>query len=272
MTPKEAAFAADLCAERAGLQLDAGRSYRIEAALAPLARREGYLSVPELVRAVRERGDERLVWAMVEALVPAQTAFFRDPAVFEALGREIAALRGRRRDHPVRVLSAGCASGEEAFSLAMLVDEQGPEGAPVEILGVDLSHALLEKAQTGLFSRFDVQRGLSARRLVRCFENRGEAFSLAPRLRRSMRFQRVNLAEDVSRLGRFDVVLCRYVLGGMRPPARSGVLAGLAHAVAPSGWLALSPEDAFDADSLGLQPAPGIKGVYRLAEPLVAAA
>lgn len=267
MTPRDRDFAAALCAERAGLKVDPNRPYLFESALAPVARREGYLSVEELIRAARERAEDTLVCGIVEALAPAQTAFFRDPEVFDALGRLIDARSAA--GETVRVWSAACSSGQEVHSLAMLAHELA---APVQLFASDLSERLLEKAQTGLYSPFEVQRGLSARRLVRHFENRGDGFALAPHLRGLVRWRRVNLLDDLSRLGRYDLVLARYVLSGLLPQARVRALSGLVAALAPGGVLVLSPEDVLDVAALGLESDPGASGVYRLGEPIAVAA
>lgn len=264
MRPRDREFVARLCADRAGLRIEANRPYLYESALAPLARREGYLSVAELVRAVRDRGDERLVWRLVEAMAPAQTAFFRDARVFEAIADWLKDRAAEGSDEPLRIWSAACASGQEPYSLAMLVEELAPAGLDAEILASDLSERLLEKAQSGLFTQFEAQRGLSARRLVRHFENQGEGFALSRRLRDKVGWRRVNLLDDLGPLGRYDLVVARYVLGDMSPAARERVAGALANAVAPGGRLVLSPGDRISAGASGLQRLPGAPGVYAL--------
>ena len=268
MTSRDREFLSAVCAERAGLRIEAGRAYLMESALAPVARREGYGEVGEMVRAARDRGEERLIGAMVEALAPAQTAFFRDPEVFEAVAETVS--HGPPGE-PMRIWFAGCGPGQEAYSLAMLLDERGLAGR-AEIFASDLSARALEKAQSGIYGPLEVQRGLSADRLVRHFENCGEDFAISGALRRRVRWWRVNLIEDLSRLGLYDVVLCRYVLGSMVRSARLRALAGLAGALAPGGSLVLSPGDVIAAESLGLQPIAGAPGAWRYPEPPAAAA
>jgi len=246
-------FLAELCAERAGLRIDPRKAYLIESRLAPVARREGFGSTAELVAAVRTRSEERLAIACVGALAPSQTAFFRDRPVFEHLWRELAPQIARRRaDGVVRLWSAGCATGQEIYSLAMLqADEPAPTG-PVELFASDLSERLLDRARLGVYSSFEVQRGLSARQLVRHFENRDEHFQLAKRLRQEVRWRRVNLLDDLSPLGVFDVVLCRYVLSSLTEEAQRRVAQALAGVVAPDGVLVLGngepPPPGFVAD------------------------
>jgi chemotaxis protein methyltransferase CheR len=241
----EREFLSELCLVRAGFKVDPEKSYLIDSRLAPIARREGYASLAEFVEAVRVRGEERLVWAAVEALAQGETTFYRDPAVFETLAAavlpELAAARG---DAPLRIWSAGCATGQEIHSLAMMLAEQPHLAPSAKLFASDLSERALEKAQAGLYSQFEVQRGLPARRLVRHFEKRGEHFALSPRVRQMTRWRRLNLLEDFSELGRFDLILCRYVLGGLAPFAQERVLKGLAAALAPDGRLVLGRGEA----------------------------
>jgi chemotaxis protein methyltransferase CheR len=266
MTPRERDYVAGLCAARAGLNIETERAYLLENRLGVLARCEGYGSITELVRAVHDRGEERLVWAVVEALAPAQTAFFRDPEVFAALGSELEAAAARGT---VRVWSAACGSGQEIYSIAMLLEERGVEG--VELLASDLNERLLEKARLGLYSPFEVQQGLSARRLVRHFANADEAFVLDAELRRQVKWRRLNLLDAPNGVGAFDLILCRYVLGSLLPAARERVLANLASALRPAGRLVLGPKETASAAS-GLVPVPGLPGAFELPTRVRAAA
>ncbi|WP_297691604.1 protein-glutamate O-methyltransferase CheR [Phenylobacterium sp.] len=267
MTPREREFVAALCAERAGLSLEHRRGYLMDSALAPVARREGYLSISELVRAARDRADERLSWAIVEGLAPPQTGFFRDPEVFAAV---VDALPAGRAE-PIRIWSAACGSGQEVYSLAMLLAERAAVPA-AEIFGSDLSQRLVDKAKTGLYSAFEVQQGLSARRLVHHFEQQGESFAVAPRLRQGLRWRRANLLDDAPGPDRYDVVLGRYLLGAMTRPARTRALARLTAALKPGGCLVVSPNDVIAAYALGLEPICGAPGLFRQSASVAAAA
>jgi chemotaxis protein methyltransferase CheR len=240
IAPTEREFLAELCLVRAGFKVDPEKSYLIDSRLAPIARREGFGSLADFVQAVRVRGEERLVWAAVEAMAMGETGFFRDPAVFDTLAAEVLPELARARGGaPVRVWSAGCAAGQEIHSLAMLLAEQ-PEVPPkVELFASDISEHGLEKAQAGLYSQFEVQRGLPARQLVRHFEKRGDLFALTPRVRQMTRWRRVNLMDSFADLGQFDLILCRNVLSGLAAFAQARVLEGLAAALAPGGRLVL---------------------------------
>ena len=231
---------ARLCAERAGLKVDPDKVYLLENRLGPVARREGFGSVHEFICAVRDRDEERLIWAAVEAMSPSESAFFREPQTFDwIVGEVLPELARRREGGALRLWAAACGTGQEVYSLAMALEEAAPAGVTLEVFASDLCERRLEKAQGGIYSQFEVQRGLSARRLVRHFEGLEDGFALSPRVRQMVRWRRVNLLEDLTRLGRFDLVLCRNLMGYLQEEARARVLANLANVLSPDGWLVL---------------------------------
>jgi chemotaxis protein methyltransferase CheR len=244
VTPQDRTLMARLCAERAGLRVDPDKAYLLENRLGPVARREGFGSVHEFVSAVRDRDEERLIWAAVEAMSPADTAFFREPSVLERIvGEVLPDMAMRRQGGALRIWAAASGTGQEVYSLAMALEETAPTGVRLEIFASDLCERRLEKAQSGVYSQFEVQRGLSARRLVRHFEGLEDGFVLSPRIRQMVRWRRVNLLEDLSRLGQFDLVLCRNLMGHLLEDARPRVLASLAGALAPGGLLVLGAHE-----------------------------
>lgn len=262
MTPQDRELIARLCAERAGLRIDPDKAYLQENRLGPVARREGFGSVHELVCAVRDRDEDRLIWAAVEAMSPADTAFFREPQAFDRIvGEVLPELARRREGGTLRLWAASCGTGQEVYSMAMALEESAPAGVTLEVFGSDLCERRLEKAQAGIYSQFEVQRGLSARRLVRHFEGLEDGFVLSPRMRQRVRWRRVNLMDDLTRLGRFDLVLCRNHLGYLLDDARARVLANLESALTPEGWLVLGAAET----APGLSAAADRPGFYRRA-------
>lgn len=242
--PLDRSFLAALCLARAGLSVDPGKSYLIESRLGPVARREGFASPEALITALRSQPDDRMAWATVEAMTLPETEFFRDRPMFEYLAQAVLPQLARRRaGAPVRIWSIACGGGQEIYSLAMMLADAPGATVPTELFGSDLSERSLEKAQAGLYSQFEVQRGLRARDLVRNFEARGEAFVLSPRIRQMVRWRRINLLDDLSRFGPFDLLLCRNVLGSLVPEARTRVLGSLRQTLAPGGRLVLGPKD-----------------------------
>jgi chemotaxis protein methyltransferase CheR len=261
MSPELRVLVAKTCAARAGLRIDADKAYLIESRLGPLARREGFDSVERLARILEGPSDERLAWAIVEAMAPADTAFFRDPPALERLWREaVPELARRRADGAVRIWSVGCAAGQEIYSLAMLQAEEPAPTGQVELFASDLGERQLERARSGLYSSFEVQRGLSARRLVRHFDNRDQQFQLARPLRQAVRWRRVNLMDDLAPLGVFDIVLCRNVLSGLTPEGRARALEGLMGALATDGLLLAGAGEDLAAGPFA--PHPGLPGGF----------
>ena len=258
MNARDRALVAELCGTRAGLAVDPDKAYLIENRLGPVARQTGYGSAHDLMAAVRDRDDDRLAWAVVEAMSPAETAFFSDaPTLDTVIDDLFADFAPGRQAEPVRIWAAACGAGQEAYSLAMLVAERAPTGAEIELFASDLSERRLEAAQAGAFSQFEVQRGLSARRLVRHFESHGEGFALSPHLRRTVRWGRVNLLDDPARLGRFDLIVCRQLLGGLLDAPRAQVVSNLSGALKPQGRLLFGAHD--PGPDLAAQPVrPGL--------------
>lgn len=238
------AFISALCLARAGLKVDAEKAYLIESRLAPLARRECFSSTEAFIEALRNGVDDRLAWAAVEAMALPESEFFRDHHVFTQLAEDVVPVLARARaGAPVRIWSAGCGTGQEIYSLTMLLSDVPGLGGKVELFASDISERSLEKAQSGRYSQFEVQRGLPARMLVRHFEKDGESFALSPRVRQMVRWRRVNLMDDLARVGQFDLILCRNILSQLAPEAAGRVLAALRDALAPGGFLVLGQND-----------------------------
>jgi chemotaxis protein methyltransferase CheR len=265
MTPDDIQLIVALCKQRAGLKIDPAKTYLIDSRLGPLARREGYTSVGELINGLRARREEPLIWALVEAMTSSETCFFRDRTPFALFRDEILPTLTRMRGpEPIRIWSAGCSTGQEAYSLAMIAEAgMGLEaGAKVEIYGADISERCLEKAQSGLYNQFEVQRGLPIRMLVDHFDKVEDSWRLSPRIRGRVRWRRINLIGDLSGVGQFDVIFCRNVLSMMDEAIRPRVLEGLAAALPADGFLVLGK----DETPLGLtdayRPITGREGLY----------
>jgi chemotaxis protein methyltransferase CheR len=258
---------AGLCRSRAGLKVDPEKIYLIESRLSPLARRESFGSIGDMIRALRDKRDDKLAWAIVEAMTLNETSFFRDREVFDFLGAEAIPHLARLRaasGKPLRIWSAGCATGQEVYSLAMQIDAARSVlgGTQVELYGSDLSERCMEKAQSGLFTQFEVQRGLPIRQLIDYFEKQEEMWLLSPRIRQMARWKRVNLLSDLSALGRFDLILCRNVVSQMDANAKVRVLEGLAPCLSPEGLLVLGAQETAATTAQPFTPVAGRPGLY----------
>jgi chemotaxis protein methyltransferase CheR len=265
MKPEDVEVVRGVVLSRSGVVIDPTKTYLIESRLAPLARREGFASLGDLVQAIRSRRDDKLMWSVTEALTSSETCFFRDGAPFDQFRDEILPeLAQRRGEQPIRIWSAACATGQEPYSLAMIVDAERPKlpGARIELYGSDLSERCLEKAQSGLYTQFEVQRGLPIRLLVRHFEPMEEHWALSPRVRQMVRWRRINLLADLRALGTFDVIFCRNVISAFDEAVRRRVLEQLAQALPEDGRLILGFDETVVGVTEALRPVSGRRGVY----------
>jgi chemotaxis protein methyltransferase CheR len=248
-----------------GLSLKREQLPFIEARLQPAVRRLELPNVEALVQRLSSGEDPTLIQAVFEALSVGETSFFRDKTPFEQLKREVLPkLAAARPDGRVRVWCAGCATGQEAYSAALLGEQLRGEGVAVglEILGTDLSDGRVEKAASGLYTQFEVQRGLPIRVLIDWFEPIDEMWRVSPRLRQAVSFQRFNLLDEPGGLGRFDLVLCRNVLSGLDEDIRRVVLDRLASVLADDGALVLGLSETVHGLTEAFRPLPGLRGVY----------
>jgi chemotaxis protein methyltransferase CheR len=265
MRPEDVETIRAMVHARSGVVIDPEKTYQIETGLAPVARRAGFASLPDLVQAIRAQRDERLLWAATEALTSSETSFFRDRVPFRVFREEILpTLIADRGDKPIRVWCAAAGTGQEPYSLAMILDDEQAKlaDARVELFASDISERSLERAQRGLYTQFEVQRGLPIRLLVRHFEKVEEQWSLSPCIRQMVRWRRINLLADLRPLGRFDVIFCRNVIASFDEPTRRRVLDQLANALPADGWLVLGADETLGGASERLRPVAGRRGIY----------
>lgn len=267
MKPEDRDLVAQLCAARSGQKVDPAKDYLLETRLGPVARREGFESITTLMAGLRSSREDRLIWAIVEAMAAGDTSFFRDRETFEHFRLVLAPeLVKQRQDQPIRIWSAACATGQEIHSLAMVVDEmagQWPE-ARFELYGSDLSERALEKAQSGLYTQFEVQRGLPIRSLIRHFEKADDMWVISPQLRQTIRWRRLNLIGDMSRVRGFDLIFCRNVISGMIEAARQRVVENLAAALNPGGMVLFGADEDAMTQGDALTPIDGARGLFAL--------
>lgn len=258
MSPPDIEFLCALVRVRSGLVLRGERNFFIETRLAPLARRERMGSVAELVDQVLEQPSGPLANAVIEAMTVQDTAFFRDRTAFQALADAVLPDLAARRPGGLRIWSAGCSQGQEAYSVAMLVAEATYPRPPVEILGADISTMALEKARSGIYTHFEVQRGLPIRRLLRHFEDTDDTWRIRDSLRAMVRWMRLNLVDKFTVEDGYDLILCRHVVSDFAPDARAAVLERLQSALRPGGRLMLGPAEAPPAGFTAVTGAPGV--------------
>ncbi|MEA2821380.1 MAG: chemotaxis protein methyltransferase CheR [Bradyrhizobium sp.] len=266
MTPVDYEFLRKLLKERSGLDLSADKQYLVESRLSPLARRVGLSSIAELVAKIKS-GTEALTSEVVEAMTTNETFFFRDKIPFDHLRQTVIPelLQARAGRRALRIWCAASSTGQEPYSIAMLLKEFSYElvGWRVEIVATDLSLGVLEKARAGIFSQFEVQRGLPIQLLVKHFRQVGELWQLNADIRAMVQHRQLNLMQDFSHLGAFDVIFCRNVLIYFDQDTKIGVFNRLAKSLEADGVLALGAAESVVGMSDAFKPFPERRGLYR---------
>ena len=259
---------AGLLEARTGQQLTLSRRWRIETALSSLLRERGIATLDELITILVMGKEPSLSQKVVEALLNNETYFFRDRAPFDLLQRhalpELAKMRHKSKR--IRIWSAGCSTGQETYSLAMMFAEELQKwlGWTIDILGTDVSSACVDRARAGTYSQFEVQRGLGINQMIKWFEECPDGWRAVEPLRKPLRFQVHNLLEPPPHPGDFDIVLCRNVLLYLNPEKKSVAFERLAASMAPDGWLMLGAGETVIGQTTKLGADINARGLYRL--------
>ncbi len=266
MIPDDFDYLRALLKERSGLVLAPEKQYLAESRLLPLVRRHGMETLDDLVAALRTCRAPALVSEVVDAMTTNETLFFRDKVPFEHLHDAIlpSLAAARAREKRIRIWCAAAATGQEPYSIAMTVKEMGAAlaGYRVEIVATDLVGDVLERAKAGTYSQFEVQRGLPIQMLVKYFTQAGDSWRIAPELRAMVQFRTLNLLNDFSPLGRFDLVFCRNVLIYFDQACKVGVLERIARQVADDGFLVLGAAETVVGLTEAFKPTPEHRGLY----------
>jgi chemotaxis protein methyltransferase CheR len=256
------AVIAALLEQRTGQQIAANRAWRLETSLKSVLRDLDLASLDALVAALVTTRDAALSDRVVDALLNQESSFFRDATVLDLVANAAVA---RVQDSPgrkLRIWSAGCSNGQEPLSLAMLFTERGI-AAETELLATDVSPAAIGRGRAARFSQFEIQRGLSIRRMVKWFEADGVDWVADRQLAGRIQYRRHNLVTDAPPPGGFDIVLCRNVLLYFSPAVRRQVLDGLARAVRPGGLLVLGAGETVIGNTEAFVPSKDWRGCYR---------
>jgi len=242
MRPEDFDFIAKLLKDRSGLVITRDKSYLLESRLTPVARKRGLKGLDDLVASLRTAGED-LLREVTEAMTTNESFFFRDIKPFDQFRNVVlpAMLASRAAKKSFRIWSAACSSGQEAYSLAMILKEEAAKlaGWKIEIIGTDISNEMLEKAKAGMYSQFEVQRGLPIQLLVKYFKKNNEMWQIDPSIRAMVQFKEYNLLHDLKPLGQFDVVFCRNVLIYFDQPTKTRVLENISKNMPDDGFLYL---------------------------------
>lgn len=252
---------------RSGLVLTRDKIYLLESRLMPVAREYGLQSLDELVVAMRAGTDRTLIRALTETMTINESFFFRDVKPFDLLRQNVlpALLESRKGTKSIRIWSAACSSGQEAYSMAITLREEAARlhDWRTEIVGTDISTDMIAKAEAGIYSHFEVQRGLPVQYLVKYFKKNGDLWQIDPALRAMVRYRQFNLMDDLRGLGMFDVVFCRNVLIYFDLETKRQILAQIRKVIRDDGALFLGGAETVLGISDRFQPAPGMRGIYR---------
>jgi chemotaxis protein methyltransferase CheR len=267
VTPLDYEFLRKLLKERSGLDLSPDKQYLVESRLVPLARKAGLAGITELVQKMKAGGAEALTAEVVEAMTTNETFFFRDKTPFDHLKDTMlpALLQARALRRALRIWCAASSTGQEPYSIAMCLKALGPTiaGWKIDIVATDLSQGVLEKSKAGIFSQFEVQRGLPIQMLVKHFTQIGDMWQLNADIRSMVQHRQLNLLQDFGHLGTFDVIFCRNVLIYFDQDTKAGIFERLSKVVESDGFMVLGAAESVVGISDAFKPYPERRGLYR---------
>jgi chemotaxis protein methyltransferase CheR len=266
VTPLDFEYLRKLLKDQSGLDLSADKQYLVESRLTPLARKAGLSGIGDLVQKMKG-GAQALIVDVVEAMTTNETFFFRDKTPFEHLRDTVipALLQARANRRSLRIWCAAGSTGQEPYSIAMCFKEYGAAltGWRTEIIATDLSNEVLEKSRAGLYSQFEVQRGLPIQLLIKYFKQIGELWQINADIRAMVHHRQLNLLQDFSHLGTFDVIFCRNVLIYFDQETKVGIFQRLAKRMESDGFLALGAAETVVGLTDAFKPHPDKRGLYR---------
>jgi chemotaxis protein methyltransferase CheR len=251
--------------ERSGIVLTPDKAYLVESRLLPVLRRWQFASLRDLAASLRDRPAEGLIDQVVEAMTTNESFFFRDVRPFEQLRDYVLPQLIKARAHlrTIRIWSAACSSGQEPYSIAMTLCEMASlAGWKIEIVATDLSQEMLDRAEQGIYSQFEVQRGVDVHTLIKHFQQSGDRWHITPKVRRYVTFRPFNLLTDPVVLGRFDIVFCRNVLIYFDQPTKAQVLERIARQMPDDGMLYLGGAETVLGVTDAFRMIDGQRGIY----------
>lgn len=268
MKPDDFDFITGLVKERSGLILTKDKAYLLESRLMPVARKHELSTLDELIGEIRTKKDEQIITQVIEAMTTNESFFFRDIKPFELFRNEILPflLKSRTARKSFRIWCAAASSGQEPYTLAMILKEEAAKlaGWRYEIVATDISTEILEKATAGVYSQFEVQRGLPIDYLVKYFKKKDDLWEIDASLRSVVKFKEFNLLGNLKVLGTFDIVFCRNVLIYFDRPTKSMVLHQISDLMPNDGILFLGGAETVVGISDEFKPKQGQRGVYGL--------
>lgn len=266
MTPAEFEFVAKMLKDRSGLILSSDKMYLLESRLTPVARQRGMANLDELVKALHSNPAKDLLEEVTEAMTTNESFFFRDQKPFDQFKAVTLPymIQNRAAQRKLRIWSAAASTGQEPYSLAMLIKEEAAKmaGWNVDILGTDLSTEVLGRAKDGMYTQFEVQRGLPIQLLIKYFDQQEENWKLKDEIRQMVQYKPFNLLDSMAGLGKFDVVYCRNVLIYFDQETKGVVLNKISDILADDGFLFLGGAETVLGITDKFKPVQGQRGMY----------
>lgn len=241
----------DLLRNRCGVVIADDQDYLLDSRLMPVMRQLGALSIAEVVNRAANPGDEEARLAVIDAMTTHETFFFRDTTFWNVFEQQVLGPLLAKREGPIDIWSSACSTGQEPYSIAMLVRERWPDEAHrVRIVATDVSPLSVQRARHGMFTTLEVNRGLGARRLMRFFDTAPGGFAIHPEISASIEWRAQNIVEDRAPGGPFDVVLCRNVLIYFDRQDKERATTKITNALKPEGFIGLGSSELMAAPSL----------------------
>jgi len=270
MTPQEFDWLRAFLKQQSGLVLTNEKQYLIESRLLPVARKAGLASLSALIGKIKEPGQSMLAATVVEAMTTNESFFFRDKTPFEHFTDTMLPkmLAARARERRLRIWCAAASTGQEPYSLAMCLKDAEAKlaGWRVEILGTDLSTDVLEKAKAGVYTQFEVQRGLPINHLLKYFTQIGDTWQINSNMRSMVQYRKLNLLENFSSLGQFDIIFCRNVLIYFDNKTKVEILERMAKMMPADGYLVLGAAETVVGLTDVFKPLTEKRGLYQVGD------
>ncbi|MGX1495200.1 chemotaxis protein methyltransferase CheR [Labrenzia sp. MBR-25] len=267
MTPSEFEFLKNFLKTRSGLVLSNDKQYLVESRLLPVARSSKLETLSAVIQQLQRGTNRALETDVVEAMTTNESFFFRDKTPFDHFKDTMlpALLQSRATRKQIKIWCAAASTGQEPYSLAICLKEDAAKmaGWRTRILGTDLSNEVLEKAKTGLYSQFEVQRGLPIQMLLKYFEQKGEMWQINAGMRAMIEWKKLNLLESFTHLGEFDIIFCRNVLIYFDQATKTEILGRLAKSLPDDGYLVLGAAETVVGLTDAFKPVAGKRGLFQ---------
>ncbi len=256
----------DLIKDKSGISLTPDKSYLLDSRLTPVAKKWNFETIDAMTMSLRALPDPKLVKEIVQAMTTNETSFFRDDRPFQTLKNLLFPylFKARKKTKSIRLWSAACSAGQEPYTIAMVFDEllAANPGWKLDVIATDLADHVLDYARAGVYSQFEVQRGLSIHMLMKYFKQDGTSWKLNENIRKMVKYENFNLLEPMEKFGTLDIIFCRNVLIYFDEETKKKILANLARRLAPDGFLFLGGAETILGLCQDLRIMPGYNGLY----------